>query len=534
MPILKPYQEEFCRERIEATFRNGQANWQSLSVGLFSDMGTGKTPATIMLIEWARQVLRARHAEEANWPVLIVCQATIKWNWQAEINSFAPWVKDILIIDGTAQEREEQFKQMPVAQYVIMNYETVRIHQEELQTFPHFLGIIVDEAHAIKNRRAKRTNAAKSLNACFRMALTGTPITNKPDDLWSILHFLYPGPEFYRKGNRYRGASPLWGSYWSFTGDYCEYQRGYFGTKIVGGKNLPQLHAKLESTKSMVRWRRDEVLSLEPIIYKYIVLDAGPEQAQVYSQLSQGFAQYIEETGRISRKTIRTMLAQLTYFRRATTLTPREFALALGGQNPQFAPDIEVPISDYGAKQDWLLSFLENNLDGQKALIFSDWTGCTKPLVTRLTKAGVGTVFIDGSTPHQERFEIQERFNRDESAQVFVGSPAAYEGLNLQAATFVVFMNLPWRPKDIFQAYSRAHRMGQKGQVVVIFPLVRGTIDEKMAKQLRHKQMDIDKAIDNGEVNAAKLFEITSKEEVLDMVGDMGKKTLLEKMKALA
>ena len=520
MPTLKPYQEQFCRERIEATLRNGQANWDNLSVGLFSDMGTGKTPAAVMLVEWVRQVLRVRHAQEANWPVLIVCQATIKWNWESEINKFAPWVKDILIIDGTAAEREEQLRRLPTVEYAIVNYETVRIHQEELQAFPHFLSIIVDEAHAIKNRKAKRTVAVKSLDARFRLALTGTPITNKPDDLWSTLHFLYPGEEFYRKGKRYRGASPTWGSYWSFTSEYCEWEKGYFGNKITGGKNLKELHAKLESTGSMVRWRRDEVLSLEPIIYKYIVLDAGPEQAQLYGQLSQGFAHYIEETGKISRKTIRTILAQLTYFRRATTLTPREFALALGGQNPEFAPDISVPISDYGAKQEWLLSFLDNNLDGQKALIFSDWTGCTKPLVKRLNKAKIKTVCIDGSTPHQERFEIQKQFNEDDSVQVFVGSPAAYEGLNLQAATFVVFMNLPWRPKDIFQAYSRAHRMGQEGQVTVVFPLMRGTIDEKMAKRLHHKQVDIDKAIDNGEVNAAKLFEITSKEEVLDMVGD--------------
>jgi SNF2 family DNA or RNA helicase len=519
MPTLKPYQEQFCRERIERAFRNGQANWDALSVGLFSDMGTGKTPSTIMLIEWTRQVLRTRHAKEANWPVLIICQATIKWNWQNEINEFAPWIKNILIIDGTPDERREQLKGLSAAQYVIMNYEQTWIHRQELQDFSRFLAVIVDEAHAIKNRHAKRTSAIKSIDAQFRMALTGTPIINRPDDLWSILHFLYPGPVFYRKNKRYRGASPIWSSYWAFTGEYCEWKKGHFGSKIVGGKNLDQLHEKLLSTNSMVRWRRSEVLSLEPIVYKYIVLGPTPEQSELYRMLSRGFAQQLEESGKLTRKSIRTVLAQLTYFRRASTLTPREFALALGGQNPEFAPDLSVPVSDRGAKQEWLLSFLKNNLDGQKALVFSDWTGCTRPLVTRLNKAKISTVTIDGKTPHKDRFDIQEQFNQDDSVQVLVGSPAAYEGLNLQAASYVIFMNLPWSPKDIFQAYSRAHRMGQEGQVTVIFPLTRGTIDEKMAQKLRRKQTDIDRAIDNGEVNAAKLFDVTSKEEVLDMVG---------------
>ncbi len=100
-----------------------------------------------------------------------------------------------------------------------------------------------------------------------------------------------------------------------------------------------------------------------------------------------------------------------------------------------------------------------------------------------------------------------------------MGSPAAYEGLNLQAATYVVFMNLPWGPKDVYQAYSRAHRMGQEGQVTVIFPLIVHSIDERMADQLHRKQKDIDLAIDAGEVNAAVLFEINSKAQLLHMIG---------------
>lgn len=535
MPKLKLHQDDFCHWALQRAFaRAGEVDWSSLIVGLFADMGTGKTPAVIVLLEQVRKLLGVNKMEEQSLPSLIVCPSAVKFNWKAEFLRFAPWLdeREILIIDGPKQKQLAQLRDLEEgrASYAITNYEIVRIHQQWFQGFP-FLAIVADEAHAIKNREARRTVAIKSIDARFRLALSGTPITNKPDDLWSILHFLFPGkpwmrtvrhPRDKRVGQRirYRGPSPIWGSYWSFTSKYCEWEVNRFGSRIIGGRNLDRLHARLVSTNSMVRWRRSEVLSLEPIIYRYILLQPTEGQKQLYAELARGYAAYVAGLGAVNRMKIRSLLAQLTYFRRATTLTPREFALATGGHNPRFAPDLQVPVSDRGAKQEWLIDFIRNNLDSDKVLIFSDWTGCTRPLARRLEKACIETVSLDGSTPHSRRFDIQVRFNEDEAVQAFVGSPAAYEGLNLQAATYVVFMNLPWRPKDIFQAYSRCHRLGQEKQVTVIFPLVADTIDMQMAGRLRKKQRDIDLAIDNGEVNAAQLFEFTTKEQVLDMIGD--------------
>jgi len=532
---LKAYQERFVRDKLRR-FVEGGLDWSVLNIGLFADMGTGKTPAAILLLEWLRHFLQQRGLQEGNLPALLIVPAAVKWNWQAEINRFAPWVKekDILIISGARKKREKQLAQVleEKPRFVITNYDIVRVHRQWFQDHPGFLMVLVDEAHAIKNRKAQRTVAIKAVDTLCNIALTGTPITNKPDDLWSILHFIDPGEPYLRKvwrGKkenrkaetiRYRAASPEWGSYYSFCERYCEWERNRFGARIVGGKNLSELNDRLVDTQVMTRWRRSEVLSLDPIIYKYITLRPTLEQAQIYQQLAKGYVAYVRELGSLDWKQIRGVLAQLTYFRRATTLTPREFALATGDHGPDFAPDLQIPVSDKGAKQEWLLHFLKNDLDNnEKVLIFSDWTDCTRPLAQRLERNRIESVSIDGSTPHKKRYDIQERFNADHSVRVLIGSPAAYEGLNLQAATYVVFMNLPWRPKDIFQAYSRCHRLGQEGQVTVIFPMVGGTIDIQMAKQLHKKQEDIDLAIDRGEVNAAKLFQLRTTDQILGMIG---------------
>ena len=535
VPRLKTYQERFVRETLQRAFEGGSIDWSALNVALFADMGTGKTPATILLLEWLRHLLGARKMDEADWPVLLVVPAAVKWNWRAEIRRFAPWVEKtgIVIVEGLKKQRLERLQAISAhpPRYVIVNYETVRVHRDWFQAHPGFLCVVVDEAHAIKNRRAKRTVAIKAVEAKCRIALTGTPIANKPDDLWSILHFLEPGKPFLRnvwtgkKGDRkqnlvrYRGASPRWGSYWSFCSRYCEWEIRRLGSRIIGGKNLAELSGRLRSSQVMTRWRRSEVLSLEPIICKYITLQPTIDQAHIYQQLAKGYVAYVRELGHVDWRRIRSLLAQLTYFRRATTLTPREFALATGDQELEFAPDLRIPVSDHGAKQEWLLHFLQSELNGRKALIFSDWTDCTRPLAERLTRNRIMSVCIDGSTSHKRRYEVQERFNSDDGVRVFVGSPAAYEGLNLQAACYVVFMNLPWRPKDVFQAYSRCHRLGQHRQVTVLFPMLEDTIDMTMTDTLQKKQRDIDLAIDRGEINAARLFEVTTTEQVLDMIG---------------
>ena len=515
---LKTYQQQLIYDICAKVFTYDGPHLEQATLPLFADMGTGKTPAVIRLL----QTIRFGLPNEFRWlPTFIICPNAVKYNWLNEFKRWAPEIPNgmVLVIDGGPQQRKEQLRYLKEVKpfYVILNYDLVRIHRDFFQDEMEFLGVVCDEAHAIKNRRTKRSTAVKAITSKFRIALTGTPITNRPNDLWNILDWLFPGEPYYRflgeKRRRYH-RSGTWGSYDSFVSRYCHLDHR---DRVLKGKNLNSLHQGLNDV-GMVRWNRDEVLQLEPIVYRYVLLTPTPEQGQLYNDLRRGFAQMVSPMGTLTHRQVGTILGQLTYLRRATTLTPREFALALGRHNVAFAPHLDIPISDKGAKTDWLFNFMEGYINSGKLVIFCDWTAATRPLLVRLNDMGIGTVGIDGSTSSRQRFEIQERFNRDPNIRVLVGSPAAYEGLNLQAGKYVVFLNLPWAPKSIFQAYSRVHRLGQTQQVTVIFLCLLDTIDERMAEVLRGKQSDIDQAIDGGRINAARLFDIRTSGDILKLL----------------
>ena len=515
---LKAHQQQLINDMAAKVFLIGGPHLDQANLPLFGDMGTGKTPAVIRLLTGMRMGL----PKEYLWlPVLIICPNAVKYNWLAEFERWAPEIPDgmILVIDGGAKQREKQLRYIKEVKpfFIIVNYDLVRIHREFFQDEVEFLAVVCDEAHAIKNRRAKRTTAVKAIRAKFRIALTGTPVTNRPDDLWSILDWLFPGEEYHRtiKGSRRRYHHPgPWGSYDSFVQRYCEVGRR---NRVLRGRNLSSLHTRLQDV-GMVRWNRSEVLQLDPIVYRYVLLTPTPDQRQLYDELRRGFAQMVSPMGKLTQRQVGTVLGQLVHLRRATTLSPREFALALGRHNVAFAPHLDIPISNRGAKTDWLVDFMDGYLNDGKLVVFCDWTAATRPLLARLNQMGIEAVGIEGSTSSKRRFEIQEKFNQDPCIRVLVGSPAAYEGINLQAGKYVVFLNLPWAPKAIFQAYSRVHRLGQTQQVTVIFLCLLDTIDERMAQVLESKQRDIDQAMDGGRINTARLFDIRSSGDILKLL----------------
>jgi SNF2 family DNA or RNA helicase len=132
---------------------------------------------------------------------------------------------------------------------------------------------------------------------------------------------------------------------------------------------------------------------------------------------------------------------------------------------------------------------------------------------------------IDGSVDKRARQKISERWNEDKDLKVFLGSPAAFEGINLQGGlkkedtAHVILLNLPWLPKDVVQAIGRAWRFGQNGQVMVMIPSLRNTIDSEMADVLKEKQEAFDQAVDGGDQNMAALFTINNHSSVLNLIG---------------
>ena len=366
---------------------------------------------------------------------------------------------------------------------------------------------------------------------------------------------------------RYRYASRFWGQEDDFINRYCQFSYGQYGRRVTGAKQwmMPELHARLQEF-GMVRWRRAEVLNLTAPLFEHVALEATEQQADIYNQLRLGFITMHEEGEYLGIKQIKSILAQLTYFRRATTLEPRDFMTALQGRRPEFATDLKIPKGGTGAKQDWLVEFMEQefeNANGDNAvkfLVFCEWTDVLTPLQGRLKKelkldrlvpgqrsrsGGVGQDSSDfpmvpamevdepyaymasltGATDQATRQAISKSWNADPQFKVLLASSAAFEGINLQGGMtsdgtlYVIMLNFPWLPGAVVQAIGRGWRWGQDAQVVALFPHVKGTIDEMMAGVLKGKQEAFDSAIDGGDQDVAQLFRITNMRNVLDLIG---------------
>jgi len=616
---------EYQRRDLVAALERGAAYYEAsgkdlngFKLPLFADVGTGKTPSTIVYINMVREYLRKKKDKRAESPVLYIVPASVKYNWLDEIKTWAnPRPSDIWVIDGNPGERDQQLEFMKLLKpkFVIVNYDLVRIHQQTFQWLdkdghhPFFLAVVCDEAHYIKWSERKRSVAVRSITAGFNVALTGTPLSNKPDSLWGVVAWLdnadtydktYKGkpPEpihgicpleswkqrnligrgdgcngcehwmsrkktckLYDRGKvgqkpfrdkvdsltiRYRSRPPTWGSFDQFRLKYCSFSSwGYVSG--ANQRNMPELNDRLRRY-GMIRWRRAEVIKAPKPQYEHVMLDPTPDQKTLYKRLREGFLMMYDGEDGYEPTRIRSILAQLMYFRRVTTMTPKEFSAAIAGHKPEFAPDLSIPISDKGAKQDWLVNFIDDQIigNGDKLVVFSDWTGALRPLIRRLckenkldilvvrnkqlvpqgiTKHPEGYIsYIDSSVPKESRFILQQAWNTRQDIKVLLLSPAAFEGMNLQGGVgesdtvYGVFLNLPWLPKDVIQALGRIWRFGQKGQVVALFPALRGTIDETMSKVLRSKQSAFDEAIDGGEQDMAELFVVTSVRHILDLI----------------
>ena len=597
MGRLYDYQEKDISRRLKAGSQHYRKTGEldEFRLPLFADMGTGKTPATIVYLDRVREFLKANEDHRGDKPILVICPASVKFNWLDEIREWSDvGPADVWMINGPRPAREQQIELMKLLRpkWTITNYDTIRIHQQAFQNLgdednPFFLAVVADEAHYIKWSKSQRTAAVRSIMADFHVGLTGTPLSNKVDSLWGVLHWMDNTPPFERRvggefpttidcprhryactycpafnrdewvcregGKHTEGVKPKkmryrssgqWGSFDNFKSTYCTFD--WYG-RVTGAKpwKLPDLHRRLEKF-GMVRWRLSEVLDTKTLAYEYVSLQLTPQQARVYNALRDGFLEVWGAEGEyLGREKLRSMLAQLMYFRRITTLTPREFQLSLNGKNPAFAPDLSIPMSDDGCKQGWILEHAKS-LNGDKMIVFSDWTSFLRPLSRRLQKAGFDelvprdgalepsgkvnnpkgyTAIIDGNTKPEVRQMISRRWNEDPQFKVFLGSPAAFEGINMQGGlddegtVYVVLANLPWVPKDVFQAIGRALRAGQPAQVVAVVLSARQTIDEQMARTLKNKQADFDDAIDGGKQRAAAFFNITGVRSALDLIG---------------
>jgi len=452
---------------------------------LADDMGLGKTLQTLAAVE------RARETNASRLPVLIICPTSVMLNWQSEIGKFLEH-SDTLLFHGPSRGR--QVERMTAAAdapadspglFVITSFDCARIDHDTLNRIP-WLYVIVDEGHTIKNPDAKRSKAIKTIPARHKIALTGTPIQNKLEELWSLFDFAMPG--FLDS----RGA---------FRRRYTINNRVEW--PIVNEHLIPRIRPfVLRRLKSAVARDLPEKIIVErqvPLTPLQVTLYNAVRDSVEFRQMREA----VEEHGVARSQTH--IFAALTKLQNICNHP----AIGSGLASPRSA----LP-ADSG-KLDLLQELIEEVVDGgHRALVFSQSTRVLDLIAHWFGQWGVRSLRIDGSTPALDRAKLADTFNADASIHAFLLSTrAAGTGLNLVGADTVIFYDHDWNPANDAQAMDRAYRIGQTRNVTVYKLVSRGTLEEKILARQSEKLI-----LAEGVIGAdAGGFKDLSRDELLDL-----------------
>ncbi|HET6312345.1 MAG TPA: DEAD/DEAH box helicase [Chloroflexia bacterium] len=415
---------------------------------LADDLGLGKTPQAIA----ATKLLKEWHGIKK---VLVITPASVKYQWGREIERFSD--ESYTVVTGSKQKREQQYA--ADVTFTIINYELVLRDLDHITALNADL-VILDEAQRIKNWRAKTSQAIKELPHPFAFVLTGTPLENKLEELYSIVEFL---------------DEKLLGPPWQFMAQHVV--KDEWGG-IIGYKDLAGVRRTIAPI--LLRRRKADVLQdLPQRIDNDFWLELEPEQERLYRPLEKQLAALL----RLPEWDAGTSAMAL----RLITLL-REAATAAQLVNP------EVHSS---RKLKELPALVEEiALEGHKMLIFTQWERMTRLAEQALAGLDVKTVRLYGGLGIRARQRIIEQFMTDPQTAVFISTDAGGLGLNLQAASFVINLDLPWNPARVEQRIGRAHRIGQTQPVNVINMIAQNTIEQRVLDVLYRKQELFEEILD--------------------------------------
>jgi superfamily II DNA or RNA helicase len=409
---------------------------------LADDMGLGKTIQGIGAAE-----LLAQDADISK--VLVVCPASLKSQWRLEIKKFSDRTCQLVL--GSAQERADQYDE-PVF-FTICNYEQVLRDILSIERVQWDL-IILDEGQRIKNWAAKTSMVVKSLKSPFALVLTGTPIENRLDELFSIIEFIDDrrlGPAF-RFFNRYRVTN----------------EKG----RLLGYKNLKDLREKL--LPILLRRTRNTVMKdLPPRTTEILRIPPTDEQLDLHNSY---------------KKIVSTIISKRYISEMDLLRLQKALLMCRMSADSTFLVDKNPP--GYSSKLTELEVLLDQLMgeDDRKVILFSEWTTMLNLIQPLLEKRRLNYVRLDGSVPQKKRQGLMHQFRKDPDCRLFITTNAGSTGLNLQAANTVINVDLPWNPAILEQRIGRAHRMGQKRPVQIFLLVTEGTLEENLLSTLSAKQ----------------------------------------------
>jgi superfamily II DNA or RNA helicase len=413
------------------------------------DMGLGKTIQAIAAAE-----ILARHFGVSK--VLVVCPTSLKYQWQSEITRFSGRQGEnaARVISGGRAQRQKDYTLDDFCK--ITNYEKLQPDLDLIAAWAPEL-VIVDEAQRVKNWNTIAARALKRIDSSYAIVLTGTPLENKLEELISIVQFV----DQHRLG-------PTWKL-------LHEHQVKDEAGRVTGYTKLEKIGQTLAPV--MIRRRKSEVLRQLPARTDQNLLVPMTEPQMVYHE------ENADEVAKIVKRWRRT--------RFLSDKDQRRLMIALQNMrmscNSTYLLDQET---DHGVKADELAALLDELLaePESKAVVFSQWTRTHDIVIRRLEARGIGFVSFHGGVPSDKRPALVERFRDDPACRVFLSTDAGSTGLNLQHASTLVNMDLPWNPAILEQRIARIHRMGQVRPVGVINFVAKGTIEEGMLSTLAFKR----------------------------------------------
>jgi ERCC4-related helicase len=423
------------------------------------DMGLGKTIQAIAATE-----ILARDFGVSK--VLVICPTSLKYQWQSEIRRFSGRQGEdgARVISGGRAQRQKDYASDDFCK--ITNYEKLQTDLDLIATWAPEL-VIVDEAQRVKNWNTIAARALKRIDSPYSIVLTGTPLENKLEELISIVQFV----DQHRLG-------PTWKL-------LHEHQVKDEAGRITGYTGLEKIGQTLAPI--MIRRRKSEVLrQLPDRIDQNLLVPMTEMQMRYHKENADTVAQIVKRWRRtkfLSDKDQRRLTCALQNMRMSC--------------NSTYLLDQET---DHGVKADELMAlFADLFAEPQaKAVVFSQWTRTHDIIIRRLEALGVGYVSFHGGVPSDKRPGLIERFRDDPSCRVFLSTDAGGTGLNLQHASTLVNMDLPWNPAVLEQRIARIHRLGQERPVRIINFVAKGTIEEGMLSVLAFKRSLAAGILDNG------------------------------------
>lgn len=449
------------------------------------DMGLGKTIQAIAAME-----ILVRHFGVSK--VLVICPTSLKYQWQSEITRFSgrKGANAARIIGGGRIQRQKDYAQDDFCK--ITNYEKLQPDLDLIAAWAPEL-VIVDEAQRVKNWNTIAARALKKIDSAYAIVLSGTPLENKLEELISIVQFV----DQHRLG-------PTWKL-------LHEHQVKDEAGRVTGYTGLGKIGQTLAPV--MIRRRKSEVLRQLPSRTDQNLLVPMTEMQMEYHKANaDAVAQIIarwRKTRFLSDKDQRRLMSALQNMRMSC--------------NSTYLLDQQT---DHGVKADELAALFDELFADPraKAVVFSQWTRTHDIVIRRLEARGLDYVSFHGGVPSEKRPALIERFRDDPDCRVFLSTDAGSTGLNLQHASTLVNMDLPWNPAVLEQRVARIHRLGQAQPVRIVNFVAKGTIEEGMLSVLAFKRSLSAGILDGGssEISLGGSRLNRFMKEVENVTGNMG------------